>query len=163
MDKADKLPKRKQIRLRKFEYDSNGAYFITFCTKDRKKVLSEVVVGTTIGRPPEVVLTEYGRVVEEAILTISQKYPTVNVDHYVIMPNHVHLLLFLFTDDGRPMVVPTVSRIIQQLKGYITKRIGHSIWQSRFYDRVIRNYREYNDTWLYIDNNPAHRAEDEYC
>lgn len=162
MDKADKLPKRKQIRLREFEYDSNGAYFITFCTKDRKKVLSEVVVGTTIGRPPEVVLTEYGRVVEEAILTISQKYPTVNVDHYVIMPNHVHLLLFLFTDDGRPMVVPTVSRIIQQLKGYITKRIGHSIWQSRFYDRVIRNYREYNDTWLYIDNNPAHWAEDEY-
>ena len=58
--------------------------------------------------------------------------------------------------------VPTVARVIQQLRGSVTKRIGHSVWQARFYDHVICTERDYRDIWTYIDNNPAHRAEDEY-
>lgn len=145
-----------------YDYNTNGVYFITVCTKDRKRLLSKVDVGTTIGRPPQMLLTAYGCIVEEAILRIPKIYPTVNVDNYVIMPNHIHLLLFLYCDDGRAMLVPTVSRIIQQLKGSVTKRIGRSIWQARFYDHVIRSEQDYRDTWLYIGNNPARWAEDEY-
>lgn len=100
--------------------------------------------------------------VETAIHNISVHYPAVHVDNYVIMPNHIHLLLFLYCDDGRPLVVPTISRIVQQLKGYVTKRIGHAIWHPRFYDHVIRTERDYRDISLYIDNNPARWAEDEY-
>ena len=84
------------------------------------------------------------------------------MDNYVIMPNHIHLLLFLYCDNGRAMLVPTVSRVIQQLKGAVTKRIGHPIWQSRFYDHVIRTERDYRDIYTYIDNNPARWSEDEY-
>ena len=98
-------PIRKQIRMPEFDYNSNGAYFITVCTKDRKPILSSVSVGTTIGRPPDVILTKYGRIVEEAIQQIHTVYPSVHVDNYVIMPNHIHLLLFLYCDDGRPMLV----------------------------------------------------------
>ena len=155
-------PIRKQIRMPEYDYDSNGAYFITICTKDRKPILSKVSVGTTIGRPPDVILTKYGRTVEEAIQQIHGIYPSVHVDNYVIMPNHIHLLLFLYCDDGRAMLAPTVSRVVQQLKGAVTKRIGHPIWQSRFYDHVIRTERDYRDIYTYIDNNPAHWAEDEY-
>ena len=60
------------------------------------------------------------------------------------------------------MLVPTVARVVQQLKGVITKHIGYSIWQTRFYDHVIRTERDYRDIYTYIDNNPAHWAEDEY-
>ena len=162
MDNNIPRPERKQIRMPEYDYDSNGAYFITVCTRDRKSILSKISVGTTIGRPPDVILTKYGRTVEEAIQQIHVIYPSVHVDNYVIMPNHIHLLLFLYCDDGRAMLAPTVSRVIQQLKGAVTKRIGHPIWQSRFYDHVIRTERDYRDIYTYIDNNPARWSEDEY-
>ena len=155
-------PTRKQIRMPEYDYNSNGAYFITVCVKDRKPILSKISVGTTIGRPPDVVLTKYGHIAEEHIQNIEKIYPSVHVDNYVIMPNHIHLLLFLYCDNGRAMLVPTVSRVIQQLKGAVTKRIGFTIWQARFYDHVIRSDNDYRETYLYIDNNPAHRAEDKY-
>ena len=77
------------------------------------------------------------------------------------MPNHVHLLLQINTDpDGRAMLAPTVSRVVQQLKGVVTKQIGHSIWQKLFHDHVIRNEKDYLKIWEYIDNNPARWQED---
>lgn len=158
----DKHPVRKPLRLPEYDYHSNGAYFITVCTKDRKPILSKISVGMTIGHPPDVVLTAFGRITENAIQNIETVYPFVHVDNYVIMPNHIHLLLFLYCDDGRSMIVPTVSRIIQQLKGAVSKQIGRSIWQSRFYDHIIRTERDYREIYLYIDNNPARWAEDEY-
>ena len=162
MNEIHPFPQRKQIRMPEYDYHSNGAYFITVCTKDRKPLLSKVSVGTTIGRPPQVLLTPYGRIVKDAIHNIETFYPSVHVDNYVIMPNHIHLLLFLYCDDGRAMLVPTISRVIQQLKGTVTKRVGHPIWQSRFYDHVILSERDYQEVYLYIENNPAKWAEDKY-
>ena len=84
------------------------------------------------------------------------------VDNYVIMPNHIHLLLIICADEnGRPMVAPTVSRVIQQLKGYVTKRIGYSIWQKLYYDHVIRGREDYNEINKYIHENPARWFYDE--
>ena len=107
-------------------------------------------------------MTDYGHAVEEAINNIPIIYPMISVDNYVIMPNHVHLLLVIQGDIWRPMVAPTVSRVLQQTKGAVTKRIGASIWQKSFYDHVIRTERDYRDIYTYIDNNPAHWAEDKY-
>lgn len=71
------------------------------------------------------------------------------------MPNHVHLLLQINTNaDGRPMVAPTISTVVQQLKGIVSKQIGHSIWQKLFHDHVIRNAADYTKIWEYIENNP---------
>lgn len=71
------------------------------------------------------------------------------------MSNHVHLLLQINTDaDGRPMVAPTISTVVQQFKGIVSKQIGHSIWQKLFHDHVIRNQADYMKIWEYIENNP---------
>ena len=73
VDRERERPVRRQIRLPEFDYNSHGAYFITICTKDKAKLLSNIRVGTTIGRPPSVLLTEYGRIVEDTIHKIPEK------------------------------------------------------------------------------------------
>lgn len=105
-------------------------------------------------------LTECGILTEKFILNIHTHYPAVTLDNYVIMPDHVHLLLQIHSDEnGRPMVAPTVATIVQQLKGCISKQIGNSIWQKGFYDRVIRTDAEYREVWKYIDDNPRKLLE----
>lgn len=154
------LPKRKRNRLGNFNYSMPGAYFITICTQDRKNLLWDGV-GASIARPQDVVLSGCGMVVDTAIRHITRVYPSVVVDHYVIMPNHIHLLLRIKSDgDGRAMLAPTVSKVIQQMKGYVTKQIGWSIWQKLFHDHVIRNEQDYQKIWNYIEGNPMKWAED---
>ena len=153
MDKE--LPSRKRNRLKHYDYSSCGAYFITICTSDRRNYFWNGV-GATIGRPQDVDLSQYGKLVDEAINNIPSIYPALKLDHYVIMPDHIHLLLIIRADEyGRPMVAPTISRVVQQLKGYITKRIGHSIWQKLFFDHVIRNRQDYEEHVKYICDNPV--------
>ena len=66
--------------------------------------------------------------------------------------------------DGRTQFAPTLSRILKQFKGSVTKQVGAPIWQKSFYDHVIRNEAEYLDTWAYIDENPAKWTEDDlFC
>ena len=153
MDKE--LPSRKRNRLKHYDYSSCGAYFITICGSDRRNYFWNGV-GATIGRPQDVDLSQYGKLVDEAINNIPSIYPALKLDHYVIMPDHIHLLLIIRADEyGRPMVAPTISRVVQQLKGYITKRIGHSIWQKLFFDHVIRNRQDYEEHVKYICDNPV--------
>ena len=155
MESPQKLPARKPNRLPDYDYSTPGAYFITICLKDRKNLLWESV-GASIARPQRPPLSHWGRIVDESIKNIPLCYPGISVDHYVIMPNHIHLLLQIQTDgDGRAMLAPTVSVVIQQLKGVVTKQIGHSIWQKLFHDHVIRNEADYLKIWQYIDTNPA--------
>ncbi len=74
------------------------------------------------------------------------------------------MILFLSEsdEDGRPMVVPTISRVINHMKGFASKQAGISLWQGRFYEHIIRNHQDYLDVWSYIENNPAKWADDEY-
>lgn len=154
------LPKRKPNRLTDFDYNTPGAYFITICVKDRKNLLWQTV-GASIARPHRPDLSASGRIVDNAIRNIPVHYPAVSVDHYVVMPNHIHLLLQIHTDeDGRAMPAPTISVVVQQLKGIVTKQLGHSIWQKLFHDHVIRGERDYQEIWQYIDGNPVKWEED---
>lgn len=156
-------PKRKPYRLTDFDYSTNGAYFITACTKDRECILSQVTVGTSIARPYEVKLTKTGKIVDKAIRDISKHYDGVFVDNYVIMPNHIHLLLRIDNyDSGRAMLVPTVSRVMQQMKSYVSKQIGYRIWQEKFHDHIVRDEYDYLTRYQYIEENPYRWAEDEY-
>lgn len=149
------LPKRKPTRLKDYDYSTPGAYFVTLCIKDRKSILSDITVGANIVRPKEIHLTRYGKIAESAIKNIPNYYPIISVDNYVIMPDHIHLLLNIHSDiDGRPMVAPTIDRVIKQTKGYITKQIGFSIWQKSFNDHIIRGQEDYKNIWEYIENNP---------
>ena len=178
-------PVRKDIRLDNYDYSRSGAYFVTICTKDKMCIFwdnndkyrpippenENLNVGTAIGRPnkTQIRLSEYGRYVKEALNAINQHYPTVYVDKYVIMPNHIHVILRIdrpygSETGGRPMAVPTISTVINQFKGYVSKKSGFHVWQGRFYDRVLRNEQEYRGAWQYIENNPANWENDElFC
>ena len=153
---------RKPTRLKNYDYSSAGVYFITFCTADKKKILWQTVAATS-GRHNDYDLTEIGTSVKKHIELVSENYECVYVDKYAIMPNHVHLLLRISVDEGRrPMVVPTVSRVINQLKGSVTRETGKSIWQRGFYDHIVRDDYDYNSIFEYIDLNPVRWREDRF-
>jgi REP element-mobilizing transposase RayT len=77
------------------------------------------------------------------------------------MPNHVHMLIRLSANDERTLNKPRIGRIIQHFKGYASKRVGFPIWQTGFYDHVIRDEKDYLSRWKYIDENPLKWQEDE--
>lgn len=150
------LPKQKKIRLDGYDYSESGAYFITICTKNRHEILWNV--GEDIIRPDKSYqLSEYGRFIDKAIVSISKHYRNVFVDKYVIMPNHVHIILILSQDSGRIISAPTkeISIIIGQMKRWVSQQIGIPLWQKSFHDHIIRNEREYQKISKYIDENPS--------
>ena len=86
------LPQRKTNRLPDYDYSTPGAYFITICTKERKCLFWENV-GASIARPQTPQLSRYGLIADAAFQNIPNCYPEISLDHYVVMPNHIHLLL----------------------------------------------------------------------
>ena len=118
-------------------------------------------VGANCVRPlDQLPLSKIGIVIENEIYKLNTVYENIKVDKYQIMPNHIHLIIFIYEDsNGRTQFAPTISRIIKQFKGSITKQIGFSIWQKSFYDRIIRNENEYQSVWNYIHNNPLKYLE----
>ena len=156
------LPKRKKNRLENYDYSQCGAYFLTICVQNHDQILWENNVGANSVRPPS--LSEIGIVVDEKINEIATKYPMTNVDKYIIMPNHIHLIIVLRTMDenGRTLFAPTISRVVKQFKGVVTKQIGWSIWQKSFHDHIIRNDEEYQKIWDYIEYNPLNWEHDCY-
>jgi len=154
------LPKRKPLRLPDYDYSSPGACFITICTKDRKCILSDISVGAAAPGGPRVQLTDTGRIVEQYILS-ADRMPGFHVEKYVVMPNHVHMILRI--DNGPPRAAaPTISDAVGALKRLVDRRLGHNIWQRSFHEHVIRNAHDYREIWEYIDLNPAKWAEDRY-
>ena len=154
------LPKRKNIRLNDNNYSSNGAYFITICTKNKENLLWKNVGANCVRPLDQLPLSKIGIVIENEIYKLNTVYENIKVDKYQIMPNHIHLIIFIYEDsNGRTQFAPTISRIIKQFKGSITKQIEFSIWQKSFYDRIIRNEKEYQEVWNYIHNNPLKYLE----
>ncbi|MBR3150333.1 MAG: HD domain-containing protein, partial [Eubacterium sp.] len=142
--KADFKPNRKQNRLKNYDYATNGVYFITICTKDKECILSKIVSENNVGadtiRPSSIKYSKIGAIVDSAINQINSHYDSVFVDKYVIMPNHVHLMLCISNNSGRMVSAPTV---VGSLKRYVSQQIGKSIWQKSFYDHIIRNEDDY--------------------
>ena len=165
------LPKRKKNRLELYDYSTANGYFITICSCEKRNLFWQAPTfegecrgghWPPVSAPEDVPLTELGVVVQQKIHQIPARYPAVTVDRFVIMPNHVHLLLQIHSNaDGRPMAAPTVSNIINQLTGAVSKQAGFSVWQKGFYDHVIRGDKDYLDVWNYIDGNPGKWTEDD--
>ena len=157
MNDEKELQKRKDLRLKGFDYSKTGAYFITICTEKRKNILSTIVGETS----PLPLLTSYGEVVNRWIQKIPKKYPEASVDCYVIMPNHVHILLSVKKNDGRGDLSPTVDTVIGWLKYQTTKEInelrgsiGDKIFQRSFFDHIVRIRDDYYVIYKYIYENP---------
>ena len=149
-------PKRKPNRLSSYDYDREGAYFITICTQDRKCLLSKIVGDDALG-VPENRLTDMGKIVEKYIQS-GNRMDRVTVQKYVIMPNHMHMLLTVGMDSGTPRASsPTnavIPRFVASLKRFSNMEIGSNIFQRSYHDHVIRNQQDYLKIWEYMDNNP---------
>lgn len=117
---------RKINRLRNFDYSSNGAYFITICSKNRRNIFSEISYDGSVS------LSKIGYIIDKELSDITSIYKNVFIDKYVIMPNHIHLILRL--DNTIDEDTPKISRIIQQFKGTVTKQSGAPVWEKGFYD-----------------------------
>ena len=144
------MEQRKRLRLQDYDYSQNGAYFITVCTKGRKQLLSRIV-GRGAFAAPQVELTECGKIAERYIKSIP------GIDKYVIMPNHVHLIIVIAENDGAvraPHPTQSISTRIGAMKSLVSKEIGYSIWQTSFHDHIIRTEQDYAEIWQYIDTNP---------
>lgn len=157
------LPNRKPLRLASYDYSTAGAYFITFCTHNRKNQLSHIV--GAIHESPESHLTAWGRIVDETIRHLPA-HLNVTVDQYVIMPNHVHLIAMI-TEEAELRAIhesPLQGRsIISKMVGYIKMNASKaihlnygsvSVWQRGYYDHVIRNEQDYGMIAKYIQENP---------
>jgi len=147
------LPKRKQIRCPYIDYSKTGAYFLTFSTCERRNYFW-MCPDKKYNAPDEIELNSTGTVVKETLQAISEYYPYTSLDYFVIMPDHVHLLLRYLPSEGDMVSRKDITVIASQIKGIVTKTIGHSVWQKSFYDHVIRNDDDYLETARYIQNNP---------
>jgi len=155
----NELPTRKRNRLKNHDYSASGAYFVTICTKDKKSLFwakSPIdSVWEAISLPPNIELSTIGKIVYDAINEIPKRYHLIKLSQYVIMPNHVHLILFIPYDNGRIISSPTsILTAVGQMKRYVSKKIGKSIWQRSFHDHIIRNKNDYEKISKYIYENP---------
>ena len=153
------FPQRKRTRLKNFDYSTNGMYFVTICTKEKQKILSKIVGGDA-HIAPSCELTYYGKVVDKYINSINNVYKNISVENYVIMPNHIHMLIMI---DGTMWASSptTISDIVRSVKTLTTKQIGKPIFQRSFFDHIIRDQTDYENVYNYIDSNPSKWESDE--
>ena len=152
----NRLPQRKHPRLEHYDYSTAGAYYITICTHNRQCLLSRIVEGGLA--PAEVQYSAYGKIAAEQLFQLEKRYPSLRIDQYVIMPNHIHAILILCEAVGTSPR-PTITDIICAYKSLTTRECkkAHPIdklFQTSFYEHVIRGREDYDEIAEYIVNNP---------
>ena len=172
---------RRSTRLKGYDYSQPGVYYITICTHERRKLFGDIIDG-------EMRLNELGKVAEWVWEALPQYFPSIDIDQFVIMPNHLHGILVLsgaFTNvhmpypgtsrDGTSMQAlpmpmsspaPMLGQIIRKFKA-LTSYYLHAAgaaefaWQERYHEHVVRNDSDLKRIREYIVNNPAQWAEDD--
>ena len=159
------LPKRKPNRLKDYDYSRNGMYFVTVCTQQMEKTLGGIVGDGS----PVPKLSVAGQLVRQKIHQIPQRFPTVRAEKYVIMPNHLHIILCFDSGHGTGNPSPTLGEVMGWFKYQVTKAVnqafntpGKKVFQRSFHDHVIRNEEDYLRILQYIDTNPLKWQEDRY-
>ena len=151
------LPKRKPTRLKGYDYSQNGAYFITICTHNRKCILGNIA-GQGFAST-ETSLSQYGKITKDQLLDLENRYKSIKIDKYAIMPNHIHVIIIIGNTAGASPC-PTISDIICSFKSLTTRICNkldnkqQKIFQTSFHDHIIRGEKDYQKIWEYIDSNP---------
>lgn len=179
MDSKKELSTRKIIRVKNYNYSSKGAYLITICTADRKQLLSNIQmqeakeqdqvgdgaldIPTHTKLTPKVLLTPIGEIIEKHLLS-SENISGVKINSYVIMPDHIHAIIFLNPDkyvtkgDGMSRAPsPTnhmIPHIVSTFKRFCNKDIGYNIFQRSYYEHIIRDKEDYETRRKYLFENP---------
>ena len=108
--------------------------------------------------PPQNILTPIGREIENSIKFINDKYLGVVIDKYIIMPNHIHMIVILDNSGGHGN--PPLQNVIGQLKSYTQNKFEDILWQRSFHDHIIRDETDYLKIRKDIDENPLKWEED---
>lgn len=161
---------RRSIRLKDYDYSQSGAYFVTVCTKDKECLLGEINNGN-------IKLNEAGKVAFTVWSELTNRYSSIELDEYIVMPNHFHgIVLFvgagLALPDthkaGAASSAPTLGDIMRVFKSISAIKINRLIdrenrplWQRNYYEHILRNEIELEKIREYIINNPLNWAEDE--
>lgn len=156
------MHRQNSLRLQGYDYHDEGVYFITVVTQGRIPLFGRVVDG-------EVQLNEFGKIVEYTWKDLVNHNPTIELEEFVVMPNHFHGILILKWAGSKS--APTelsVSEIVRQFKTFSAKRInllrnttGEVVWQRNFYDHIIRDVKDYYAISEYIELNPESWEKDE--
>lgn len=159
-------PQRKSNRLKGYDYAQSGAYFVTICTSDKKCILSKVESQSRRDRAcpcPQIKLTYLGNICVQTFKEIEKRF-AVRITDYIIMPNHIHLIIFVDSvERTAARAVPTISDIIGSYKSIVAnkwlrvcKHNGikmNGIWERSFYDHIIRDDEDYYIKARYIEEN----------
>lgn len=166
---------RRSIRLKGYDYSQAGAYFVTICTQNRVCLFGEIVDG-------EMRLNDAGKIVADSWQWLASQYDYIELDEWVIMPNHIHGIIVVNERRGDSRIAPTqiaptqtgptgkrkpIGRLIGAFKTVSTKHInimrgmaGIPVWQRNYYEHIIRNDESLNRIREYIANNPLQWALD---
>jgi REP element-mobilizing transposase RayT len=159
MTKFKKIFRVESSRLKVWNYSQPWWYYVTINTKDHAEYFGKVENG-------KMKINDLGKIVESCWEEIPNHFESVELDYYMIMPNHVHGIIIINpiveTPDRASLRQPTLGIIINQFKGSVKRwanKNGYQYfsWQTRFYDRIIRNENELYNVRKYIYNNPLRR------
>ncbi len=166
------MKERRPLRLKEYDYGAAGYYFVTICTHNRECLFWN---GVRAGLEPAPTLNRMGEFVLQTWLDLPEHTTGVRLDHFAVMPNHVHGIIVLETPElvgagSKPAHAPTpLPEVVRQFKTFSARKIntlraspGKPLWQRSYYDHVIRGEADYLRIWQYIDTNPARWAEDKY-
>ena len=143
------MQRRGRLRLHDYDYRTAGSYFVTACAHDRECLFGRVA-------DDRVDLSPIGVIVELAAGGMGEFHPGVALDSFVVMPNHVHAILYL--DRGRRP--PPVPAVVGAFKARASRRADRALWQRGYHDRIIRDEHELSALREYIETNPLRGAVD---
>ncbi|HEY3296771.1 MAG TPA: transposase [bacterium] len=164
------FPKRKRTRLQGYDYALPGMYSITICTWNRTEIFGSILNG-------KVTLSAAGLIARMCLQELPHHYPNLRLDEFVIMPDHVHMILILdsrgpvldrpLPDDPAESPTPaSVSEIVRAFKSFASRRmhemnllLDQPVWQRGMNDRIIRDQAELLAKRDYIRINPLRKAD----
>ena len=150
---------RQSIRLRDYDYSQEGAYFVTICVQDRQPLFGSVVDG-------EMCLDANGLLARSTWTGLTTRFPSVALDEFVLMPNHLHGIVLLTSRQAPSDKVLDLGEVIRAFKAVTTRGVRQSgrpdfAWQRNYYEHVVRDEHDLLRIQQYIGNNPAAWADDE--
>jgi len=150
-------PVRKRQRLKGFDYFTPTSYFVTICTYQKHCLF---------GKPTD--LNRFGQIAHDHLFSLPAHFPGLQIDHAVVMPNHVHILLTVHWGDVPPsQPFPNLSAIVGSYKSGVSRAIHQlqpdiDIWQKSFHDHIPCTEKDFQDIWKYFEENPYHWENDVY-
>ena len=167
MEIQQEIKHRQSIRLKKYDYAQPGAYFVTVVSQKRMNIFGEIVNG-------EMHLNQAGKIVEQTWLEIPKHFPNINVDIFIIMPNHIHGIIQIMENahvgarHASPLQKPqngvkpqSIGAIIGSFKSAVTRQLHQTriinqenIWQRNYYEHIIRDEADTQQIADYIETNP---------